>query len=192
MQRAFYFKGGLKDSPGCSWPGGGSLSPPGSWTIFNRSLVVARLPLLGLRQGWSSAVGTARCHRCCLLFLQALPAATLAVVPTGTSSHGAGRWRAGDGNDTGSTRGPSQLQPAAAPGRAPFWLPRAWGTAFSRETCLVPILSSSFAGTRALSRTAPAGSSMPPAFRRSISSSSPLVTQPNSPPLFSMSSTRTK
>lgn len=132
MQRAFYFKGGLKDSPGCSWPGSGSLSAPRSWTVFNRSLVVARLLLLGSQRGWSSVVGTAWCHWCRSLLLQAVPAATLAAVPAGTSSCRAGRLRAGDGSDTGSTLGPSWLQPTAAPGRASSRLPRAWGGCIQR------------------------------------------------------------
>lgn len=68
MQGAFYFKGGLKDSSVFSWLGGGSPSPPRSWTMFNRNLVVAQLPLQGLQWGWTvwwAPFGATGATRCC-------------------------------------------------------------------------------------------------------------------------------
>lgn len=68
---------------------------------------------------WAPLRVTGAAHRFSRLspgFLQAFPAAALAAVPAGTSSHGAGRLRVGDGSDTGSSRGPSRLEnPIPAP-----------------------------------------------------------------------------
>lgn len=112
--------------------------------------------------------GIARCHRCHSALLQ-LCGTRRDLFPMGRVLQAA----RGAGPGAPSTSVPPGVRSASGAARRPSLCP-------------------SSAGTRASSRTAPAGSSTPPAFRRSTSSSSPSAIPPNSPPLFSTSSTRTK
>uniref|UniRef100_A0A8U7NS90 Neuronal calcium sensor 1 n=1 Tax=Corvus moneduloides TaxID=1196302 RepID=A0A8U7NS90_CORMO len=80
----------------------------------------------GLAAGWSGAVGTTQCHWCHSLLV---PAATLTVVPTKTSSTGLGCCRWGMGATQGAPQHlPSPLQHWGEPhpnspglSRRPFW-----------------------------------------------------------------------
>lgn len=186
MLRAFYFKGGLKDSRAllAGWwvhvpsrvlenvqhePGCGSVATPG--------LAVGLEQCGGHRSEspvpLAASPGCPRCHPRC--------GARRDLVLQGWEVAG-GRWE-----HPGAFLAPAQ--PSAGESCIPG--PQGLGGCVQQGHPGAHLCPSS-AGTRALSRTAPAGSSMPPAFRRSISSSSPSATQLNLPPLFSTFSTRTR